>query len=104
MEELELIPVGDRIIIEPLENEEVTSGGIHIPNLNNSKDITQKARIVGVGSGVLINTGERIKPEVKVGDIVVFNKLSGMDIKIRHRPYKVITEREIIGIVREVQK
>lgn len=98
----ELQPIADRIIIEVLENEEKTLGGIVLPSSAHEKSPTQRARVVSVGQGTLLSNGVRIEPEVHIDDIVLFTKMAGLDIKVNNRPYKVITERDIIGIIHEL--
>lgn len=96
----ELQPIGDRIIIEPFDTEAVTQGGIVLPQSTVVKEVTQKAKVVAVGAGLILSTGVRVEPEVKVGDIIVFNRMAGVEIKVDQKPYKILTERDIIGILR----
>jgi len=97
----ELQPIGDRIIIEPFDGEAVSQGGIVLPESTNKRETTQKAKVIAVGTGLVLSNGARIEPEVSVGDTVVFNRMAGVEIKVDHKPYKIITERDIIGILRD---
>ena len=98
---VELQPIADRIVIEPLDDETVTPGGILLTATASSRDATQRARVIAVGAGMVLSSGVRILPEVAVGDIILFNRMAGIDIKVGLKIFKITTERDIIGIIRE---
>ena len=81
-------PLGDRIIIEVAEVELKTKSGIIMPET--SKEKPQKGKVVAVGSGKMLDNGTRVEPEVKVGDLVIFNKYAGSEIKVDDKDYLVI--------------
>ncbi len=89
-------PLGDRIIIEVAEVELKTKSGIIMPET--SKEKPQKGKVVAVGSGKMLDNGTRVEPEVKVGDLVIFNKYAGSEIKVDDKDYLVIRESDILAI------
>jgi chaperonin GroES len=90
-------PLYDRVLVERLESEEKTAGGIIIPDTAKEKPI--EGKVVAVGSGSRSEkTGEILKLEVKVGDKILFGKWSGTEIKIDGRDYLVMKESDIMGI------
>ena len=97
----EVIPLSDRLVLEVLENEEISLGGIYLPSTSNSRDCTQRAKVLSVGAGALLANGTRVPPEVKVGDTVLFDKTSGIDIRVNNKPVRVVGERNVIAILRD---
>lgn len=89
-------PLGDRIIIEVAEVELKTKSGIIVPET--SKEKPQKGKVVAVGNGKMLDNGTRVAPEVKVGDLVIFNKYAGSEIKVDDKDYLVIRESDILAI------
>lgn len=96
----ELIPLADRIVIEDVKDAERTEGGLYIPD-SAMKANTSRATVISMGGGALLSSGARVSPEVSIGDIVLYQRMAGLEIKVNHKSYKVITERDIIGIIRE---
>lgn len=90
-------PLGDRILVEVLEAEEKTKGGILLPD--NAKEKPQQAKVVAVGKGRVSDEGKRIELEVKVGDIVLFGKYSGTELKIDGQELMMLKEEDVLGIV-----
>ena len=90
-------PLGDRVVVRRVKEEEKTSGGIIIPETAQEK--AQEGQIVGVGPGALDDNGKRIPPEVKVGDFVLFGKWSGTEVKIDGEELLIMKESDINGIV-----
>jgi chaperonin GroES len=90
-------PLSDRVVIEPLEAEEKTSGGIYLPDT--AKEKPQSGKIVAAGPGKVADTGELIKLEVKVGDIVLYGKYSGTDITVDGKDYLIVRESDILAIM-----
>ena len=89
-------PLHDRVLIKVLDSEEKTSGGIIIPDT--AKEKPQEGEIVAVGPGA-INDGGKLTPmDVKVGDIVLFGKWSGTEVKIDGKEYSIMKESDIMGI------
>ncbi len=93
-------PLGDRVLLEPLEEEERTSSGIILPD--SAKEKPQEGMILAVGPGRLLDTGERIPPEVEEGDKVIFQKYAGTEVKINDDEYLILSEKDILAIVEEV--
>ena len=90
-------PLADRVVIAPVEEVEKMQGGIVLPE--NAKEKPQQGKVVAVGSGRVLDSGERIAPEVKEGDTIVYAKYSGDDVKIDGVEYKIIEERSILAVL-----
>jgi len=84
-------------MVKRLEEAEQVRGGIIIPDT--AKEKPQQAEVKAVGSGKLLDSGERVKPEVKPGDRILFGKYSGSDIKIDGDEYLILREDEILGVL-----
>jgi chaperonin GroES len=91
-------PLGDYLLIEPLEEETKTPSGIVIPDT--AKEKPQKGRIVEAGPGALDEKGKRIPMEVKIGDIVMFKKWGGTEIKIERKEHLLVKAEDILAIVK----
>ena len=94
---MKLKPLDDRVVIKPNEAEEVTAGGIVLPDSAKEKPLMGK--VVAVGSGKLLENGERGKLSVKKNDVVLFGKYGGSDVEVDGVEYKIMRESEILGIV-----
>lgn len=92
---MNISPLADRVLVKPLEKEEVKQGGIIIPDT--AKEKPQEGEVIAVGKGRLSNKGERIKPEVKKGDKVLFRKYSGTEISVDNEQYLILQENEILA-------
>lgn len=90
-------PRGDRVLIRPSEAEEKSKGGIVIPDA--AKEKPQEGTVIAVGPGKLLDNGERSKMDLKEGDVVLYGKWGGNDIKIDGEEYKVISEGDIIAVM-----
>jgi len=91
-----LKPLGDRVVVKVVEAEEKTKGGIILPDT--AKDRPQEGEVVAVGSGRVLDNGQRVALEVKVGDLVVFSKYGGTEVKIEEDEYLVVRENDILAI------
>lgn len=89
-------PLGDRVVIKRLEAEEKTKSGIVLPN--QAKEQPQMAEIMAVGPGGVVD-GKEIKMEVKVGDVVIFSKYAGTEIKYDGTDYTILSQKDILAIV-----
>ena len=89
-------PLHDRVLIRVLDSEEKTSGGIIIPDT--AKEKPQEGEVVAVGPGAKSEDGKIVSMDVKVGDIVLFGKWSGTEIKIDGTEYSIMKESDIMGI------
>ncbi|MBA4544441.1 co-chaperone GroES [Thermoactinomyces daqus] len=90
-------PLGDRVVLEPVEKEEKTASGIVLPET--AKEKPQEGRIVAVGTGRIDEKGSRIPLEVKEGDLVIFSKYSGTEVKYGEKEYLILRESDILAIV-----
>ena len=91
-------PLHDRVLIRVLDSEEKTSGGIIIPDT--AKEKPQEGEVVAVGPGAKSEDGKIVSMDVKVGDIVLFGKWSGTEVKIDGTEYSIMKESDIMGIVK----
>jgi chaperonin GroES len=89
-------PLHDRVLIEVLDSDEKTSGGIIIPDT--AKEKPQEGKVVAVGTGGKTEDGKTISMDVKEGDIVLFGKWSGTEVKIDGKEYSIMKESDIMGI------
>ncbi|MFC1864716.1 co-chaperone GroES [Chloroflexota bacterium] len=92
---LKLKPLADRLVIRPIEREEVTKGGIVLPDT--VKEKPQEGKVLAVGPGRLSEDGKRIAMDVKVGDIVVYSKYGGTEIKIDDEELMILRESDILA-------
>lgn len=95
---MKLRPLQDRIIVERIEEETTTKGGIIIPDTV-SKEKPQEGKVVAVGKGKTNEAGKLIPMDVKVGDCVLFGKYSGSEVKIDGEEYLIMREDDILGVV-----
>ena len=90
-------PIDDRIVVQPLEEEEKTSGGIVLPDT--AKEKPQRGKVIAVGEGKMLENGKRVAPLVKKGDVVIYGKFSGNEVKIGTTEYVVLKESEVLAKV-----
>ena len=94
---MNLKPLGDRLIVKAIEEEETTASGIVLPDT--AKEKPQKGTVVAVGPGKLLDSGKRVDVAVKKGDVVLYGKYSGSDIKIEGEELKILHETDLLGLV-----
>jgi len=94
---LKLKPLGDRVVIEPLKGEERTESGLFIPET--AKEKPQQGRIIAVGAGKKDEDGKRIPVDVEVGQVILFAKYSGTEIKIDGQKLLILKEADILAVV-----
>jgi len=94
---LNLRPLDDRIVVEQIEAEEKTTGGILLPDT--AKQKPQQGKVIAAGPGRLSEKGERLALNVKVGDTVLFGKYSGSDVEVSGRELKILRENDILAKV-----
>lgn len=92
-----LRPLGDRVIVEPIEQEEVTATGLYIPET--AKEKPQQGNVLAVGAGRTDDNGKRIAMDVKAGDKVLFAKYAGTEVKIDGKKLLILKETDILAIV-----
>ena len=90
-----LQPLGDRVVIKPIEKEEVTKGGIVLPDT--AKEKPQEGEVVAVGPGRLSEDGKRIAMEVKKGDRIIYARYAGMEIKLDDEELIILRESDILA-------
>lgn len=90
-------PLGDRVVVEPIEQESTTSSGLVLPDT--AKEKPQQGKVIAAGKGRLDDDGDRIEMEVKVGDTVLYAKYAGTEIKISEKKVLILKEADILGIV-----
>ncbi|MFC1873465.1 co-chaperone GroES [Chloroflexota bacterium] len=90
-----LQPLADRLVVKPIEREEVTKGGILLPDT--VKEKPQEGEVVAVGPGRLSEDGKRIAMDVKVGDVVLYAKYGGTEIKIEDEEYMILRESDVLA-------
>lgn len=88
-------PLDDRVVIEVLEAEEKTAGGIVLPDT--AKEKPQKGKVVAMGPGKLLDNGDRANFSVKKNDLVLFGKYSGQDITVEGKEFKIMRENELLA-------
>jgi len=94
---MKIKPLGDRVVVKPLETVEKSKGGIVIPDT--AKEKPQEGKVVAVGKGRVTDDGKVIAAEVKVNDKVLYGKYSGTEITVDSEEYVVLHESDILGIV-----
>jgi chaperonin GroES len=95
-----LKPLGDRLVVEPIEQEDTTSGGILLPET--AKEKPQEGRVIAVGPGKLDDSGKRVKMEVTVGDRVLYAKYAGTEIKVEeNKKVLILKESDVLALVED---
>jgi len=92
-----LKPLGDRIVIELIEAEEKTQSGIVLPD--SAKEKPQEGKVVAVGTGRVLENGQRVDLEVKEGDRIIFSKYAGTEVKYEGNEYLILRESDILAII-----
>jgi chaperonin GroES len=90
-------PLGDRVLVKPLEEKEISKGGIIIPD--SAKEKPQEAEVVALGTGKRDDDGELVEFTVKVGDKVLVSKYGGTEVKVEGESYTIMREDDILGII-----
>jgi chaperonin GroES len=90
-------PLGDRVVVRRVKEDQKTAGGIIIPDTVAEKP--QEGEVISVGPGALDESGKRVNPEVKAGDFVLFGKWSGTEVKIDGEELLIMKESDIMGII-----
>jgi chaperonin GroES len=98
MDMAKLKPLGDRLVVEPIEQEETTAGGILLPET--AKEKPQEGKVLAVGPGKLDDSGKRVKMEVKEGDRVLYAKYAGTEVKLEDdKKVLILKESDILALV-----
>jgi chaperonin GroES len=92
---VKLQPMGDRIVVKPIQSEEKTKSGIYLPDT--AKEKPQEGKVIAVGPGKVNDEGKRIAMDVRVGDIVIYTKYGGSEIKIDGEEFIIMRESDILA-------
>jgi chaperonin GroES len=92
-----LKPLGDRVVIEVVEQEETTSSGIVLPD--SAKEKPQEGKVVAVGTGRVTDNGERVALEVAEGNRVIYSKYAGTEVKYEGKEYLILRESDILAVI-----
>ncbi|MHA6253199.1 co-chaperone GroES [Oceanobacillus sp. CAU 1775] len=90
-------PLGDRVVIELVEQEETTASGIVLPE--SAQEKPQEGRVVAVGSGRVTDSGEKVALEVAEGDRIIYSKFAGTEVKYEGKEYLIIRENDILAVI-----
>jgi len=96
---MKIHPLGDRVLVEPVKEDEVKKGGIIIPDT--AKEKPQQGKVIAVGSGKLDDNGKVIPFHVKKGDKILMPKYGGTEIKIDNKDYLILREEDILGVIED---
>ena len=94
---MKIRPLQDRIIVKRVEEEEMTKGGIIIPD--SAKEKPMEGKVIAVGNGKILDNGQKTKPDVKAGDKVLFSKYAGTEVKIDGEEHLIMREDDILGVI-----
>jgi chaperonin GroES len=94
---MKIKPLADRILVKPIDEPERKKGGIIIPDT--AKEKPQEGEVIAIGTGRMTDAGDRIAPEVKKGDKVLFGKYSGTEINVDEQNYLILRESDVLAIV-----
>ena len=97
MAKVNIKPLGDRVLVEQIEETEEVKGGIVIPD--SAKEKPQEAKVVALGTGKIDDNGKKVPFDVKVGDLVLTSKYGGTDVKLDGKEYKILSSSDILAVV-----
>ncbi len=97
---MNLKPLGDRVVIEHVEQQEKSAGGVFLPDT--AKEKPQEGIVAAVGTGRVSDDGKTIAMNVKVGDRVIYSKYSGSEVKVEGKEYLIVSEKDVLAIVDKV--
>jgi len=94
---MKIRPLGDRLLVKRIEEEEKSKGGIIIPD--SAKEKPQEGKVVAVGKGKMLDDGKMVPLEIKAGDRILFGKYAGTDVKIEGEEHLIMREDDVLGII-----
>ena len=94
---MQLKPLGDRVVLEPVEREEMTKSGIVLPDT--AKEKPQEGIVKAVGSGRILDNGTKVPMELQLGDKVLYAKYAGNEFKLDETDYLIISEKDVLAVV-----
>jgi len=92
-----LRPLGDRVLIKPKAREEMTKSGIVLPDT--AKEKPQEGEVLAVGTGRLLESGERVPMEIKVGDVILYSKYAGTEVKLDGEDHLILRESDVLAVM-----
>jgi chaperonin GroES len=92
-----LRPLGDRLVVEHVEQADKTSGGVFLPDT--AKEKPQEGKVLAVGSGRTLDNGTKLAMDIKVGDKIIYSKYSGSEIKLEGKDFLIISEKDVLAVV-----
>jgi chaperonin GroES len=95
-------PLNDRIIVRRVEEQEQMRGGLYIPDT--AKEKPQEGEVIAVGNGKILNNGDRVAIDIRVGDKVLFGKYSGTEVKLDGDEYLILREDDVLGVIEGAAK
>ena len=93
---MNLKPLGDRVVVEHVEQADKSAGGVFLPDT--AKEKPQEGRVLAVGTGRTLDSGTKVAMDVKVGDKIIYSKYSGSEIKIEGKEYLIISEKDVLAV------
>ena len=94
---MQLKPLGDRLVVKAVDKEEMNKGGIVLPDTVKEKPV--EGEVVAVGTGKVLDNGQKLPMEVKVGNRVIYSKYSGTEVKFDGEDYLILSERDVLAVV-----
>ena len=94
---MKLMPLGDRIVVKVLDREEKTKGGLFLPDT--AKEKPTEGEVVAVGTGKVLDNGQKQPVELKVGDRIIFSKYAGTEVKLDGEDFVIFSERDVLAII-----
>ncbi len=94
---MQLRPLADHIVVKVVNSEEKTKGGLYLPDTAQEKP--QEGEVVAVGSGKILDNGQKLPMEVKVGDRIIFSKYSGSEISLDGEKFVIFSERDVLAVI-----
>lgn len=95
---MQLFPLGDRVLVKPLEEQDKTKGGILLPET--AKEKPQEGEVIAVGDGKMLDSGQKVPLQVKKGDKILYGKYSGTEVKVEGVDHLIIREEDVLAIVK----
>ncbi len=97
---MNLKPLGDRVVVEHVEQAEKSAGGVFLPDT--AKEKPQEGKVLAVGTGRTLDNGTKVAMEVKAGDTIIYSKYSGSEVKVEGKEVLIISEKDVLAIVSKV--
>jgi chaperonin GroES len=96
-----LKPLGDRVVVEHVEQADKSAGGVFLPDT--AKEKPQEGKVLAIGSGRTLDNGTKVPMEVKVGDRILYSKYSGSEVKIEGKEYLIISEKDVLAVISDAR-